>query len=131
LTTIISFLGLTLQQLLSGSLLWYQFDRAQHSLWSCGIWGIFCPPFKVPTVYIFCFWGPGPIDSSCSNSDLCLLSTDGLPPGLQLTTLQSRSCSKISLVVRWLIHNAPSAGGTGLIPGWGTKTPVCFLVRAK
>ena len=28
-----------------------------------------------------------------------------------------------SLVVQWLRHHSCIAGGTGLIPGWGTKIP--------
>ena len=28
-----------------------------------------------------------------------------------------------SLVVQWLILHASTAGGTGWIPGWGTKIP--------
>ena len=28
-----------------------------------------------------------------------------------------------SLVVQWLRHHSRIAGGTGLIPGWGTKIP--------
>ena len=29
--------------------------------------------------------------------------------------------SGTSLVIQWLRHCASTAGGTGLIPGWGTK----------
>ena len=33
----------------------------------------------------------------------------------------------ISLAVQWLRLCAPNAGGTGLIPGWGTKIPHAAL----
>ena len=39
-------------------------------------------------------------------------------------TLKSKTClSGTSLEVQWLRLHASTAGGTGLIPGQGTKTP--------
>ena len=35
----------------------------------------------------------------------------------------NKSNKGTSLVVHWLRHHSSIAGGTGLIPGWGTKIP--------
>ena len=35
----------------------------------------------------------------------------------------AKSVGGTSLAVQWLRLRAPSAGGMGLIPGWGTKIP--------
>ena len=42
-----------------------------------------------------------------------------MPPTLH----QGKALSGTSLVVQWLGLHASPAGGMGLIPGWGTKTP--------
>ena len=34
-----------------------------------------------------------------------------------------KQCRGTSLAVQWLRLRAPNAGGTGSIPGWGTKIP--------
>ena len=36
-----------------------------------------------------------------------------------------------SLVVQWLSLCAPTAGGTGSIPGQGTKIPTCCMEQPK
>ena len=38
---------------------------------------------------------------------------------------------RTSLVVRWLRLCASNAGGTGLIPDWGTKTPRAAWPKEK
>ena len=37
------------------------------------------------------------------------------------------------MAVQWLRLCAPNAGGTGLIPGWGTKIPhaICHAAQPK
>ena len=37
--------------------------------------------------------------------------------------MEAKKKNRISLAVQWLRLCASTAGGTGLIPGWGTKTP--------
>ena len=39
--------------------------------------------------------------------------------------------SGTSLEIQWLRLHAPSAGGTSLIPGWGTKILLCHTVWPK
>ena len=36
-----------------------------------------------------------------------------------------------SLVVWWLRLHASTAGGVGLIPGWGIKNPACRVAQPK
>ena len=45
--------------------------------------------------------------------------------------LQNVGCTGTSLVVQWLRSHPSTAGGTGLIPGQGTKIPHCHILWLK